>query len=86
MQEKSELLEEVATVYDNSGELDIHILVVTLLSMIIVLALVFPKIYIASNIYYESIAIQSLQKKYKILSEENRVLTQKIEAKRFISE
>ncbi len=86
MNDRNELLDEVASAYDSSGELDAHILIVTLLSMVIVLALVFPKIYIASNIYYESITIQSLQKEYKILLEENRYLGQKIEAKRFITE
>lgn len=86
MEEKAELLEEVASAYDMSGELDWDLLVVTILSMVIVLLLIFPKIYIASNIYFESVEIERLKKEYTILSEENKILTQKIEEKKFSNE
>jgi len=86
MEEKSELLDHVATAYEGGGELDLNLLIVTLLSMVIVLLLIFPKIYIASNLYYESVKIDRLKKEYMILYEENRLLTQQIEQKKFVSE
>lgn len=86
MEEKSELLEEVAPVYEEGGELDANLLIITILTMVIVLSLIFPKIYIASNIYYESVEIDRLKKQYSILLEENRRLTQRLEQKKFINE
>ena len=86
MEEKSELLDEVVSAYEEGGELDVTILVITLLTMVIVLSLIFPKIYIASNIYYESVEIDSLKKQYNILLEENKRLTQQLEQKKFINE
>ncbi len=86
MEEKSELLDEVVSVYEEGGELDMGILVITLLAMVIVLSLIFPKIYIASNIYYESVEIDRLKKQYSILLEENKRLTQQLEQKKFMNE
>jgi len=86
MPEKAELLNELSSLYEEGEELDLNFLVVTLLSMVIVLVLVFPKIYISSNIYYESIQIGRLKKDLKILTDENKNLKQKIEHKRFIDE
>ena len=71
---------------EEGGELDKTILIVTLLTMVIVLALIFPKIYIASNIYYESVEVDKLKKQYDILLEENKRLSQQIEQKKFINE
>jgi hypothetical protein len=86
MEEKAELLDEITATYQEGGELDGSILVVTLLSMVIVLGLIFPKIYIASNIYYESVEIDRLKKQYTILLEQNKILEQKIEYKKFMNE
>jgi len=86
MEEKAELLDEVTSSYVEGGELDANILIVTLLSMVIVLGLIFPKIYIASNIYYESVEIDRLKKQYSILLEQNKILEQRIEYKKFMNE
>ena len=64
MRQKDELLEELNESYYEAQELDVHIFVVTILSMVIILALVFPKIFISANIYYESLEIATLQKDY----------------------
>lgn len=86
MPEKAELLDELSSSYQEIEELDVNFLVVTILSMVIVLMLIFPKIYISSNIYYESIKIGKLKKELKTLTDENKNLVQKIEHKRFMDE
>ena len=40
----------------------------------IILLLIIPKIYISNNIYYTSVEINGLKKKYNKLSQENRLL------------
>lgn len=83
MSEKLELLDNISLSYEESKNLDRRFLVITLLFMIIALVLIFPKIYIASNIYFESIKINKLKKELKILVDENKHLNQKIEHKKF---
>ena len=73
------------SVFDTNN-LVINILIITLLSMVIVLSLVFPKIYISANIYYESLKIATLQKDLVNLRQENRELQQEIVMSKFYSE
>jgi hypothetical protein len=86
MRQKDELLQEIGESYYQAKSLDINILIITLLSMVIVLSLVFPKIYISANIYYESLKIATLQKDLVNLRQENRELQQEIVMSKFYSE
>jgi hypothetical protein len=49
----------------------------------IVLAFIFPKIYISNQIYYKSREVNRLLDYYEILKEENRLLRQKIEYQKY---
>jgi len=82
--EKDELLNETKEIYKGERELVLKDLIITYLVIFIVLALFFPKIYIASNIYFESVKINALRKKIDILQEENKLISQKLEYQKFI--
>jgi len=58
-------------------------LLMTLLILGIVLMVLFPKIYLRSQIYYKSRDIATLTREYRVLKEENAVLKTKVEAIRF---
>ena len=81
---KDHLLNETKEIFDNEKELSINALIIAYLSIFIVLALFLPKIYIASNIYFESIQINKLKKQTEILEDENKYLSRKLEYQKFI--
>lgn len=58
-------------------------LIIVLSTLIISLALFFPKIYLANNIYYISKDINKLYANYISLKEENRFLQQQLEDMKF---
>jgi len=83
MSEKEELLEEIAEVYSRSGELDFGILMVVFLAAGIALMLMVPKIYISSEIYAKSLAIERSKDNLWILKDENNRLRQDLERTQF---
>ncbi len=58
-------------------------LIIVLSTLAISLALFFPKIYLANNIYYISKDINKLYANYISLKEENRFLQQQLEDMKF---
>jgi cell division protein FtsL len=57
--------------------------IVFMLWVAIVLALLFPKIYLQSQIYYKSRDIATLKQEHNTLTEENRIIKGRVEAIRF---
>ena len=86
MAEKVELIDDVSSVHFNSTKLSLEFLSKVVLSMLIALMLAFPLIYIASNIFFESVEVGRLKKEYKILINENHILTSKLAVKKFKQE
>ena len=82
MHPKDRLLNETKEIFDK--ELSFNALIIAYLSIFIVLALFLPKIYIASNIYFESIRINKLKKQMEILEDEHKYLSRKLEYQKFI--
>ncbi len=80
---REDLLQE----YDDEQKKDKNIepktLGIVILSMILVLCIVIPNIYIKNKIYYISRDIGKLYDQHVVLQEENRELMRKIEALQF---
>jgi len=83
MNEKDLILEEVKTLQSEENRMGWRFLFMTLLVLAIAWLLLFPKIYLQSQIYYKSRDIAVLTGEYNILKEENRILKTKIESIRF---
>lgn len=83
MNDKLELLDEVESVLNPKKKLDVNHLIYVLLSMILVIAIVFPKIYIQQQIYFTSRDISKLKSEYDTLKEENRVISSSVESIRY---
>ena len=66
-----------------SSGLELKDLVVTILVVVIIFALIVPKIYLSNEIYYKSRNINKLLDDYEILKEEHRLLKQKLEYVQF---
>ena len=72
--------QELQTVENKMGW---RFLFMTLLILAIVWLLLFPKIYLQSQVYYKSRDIAVLTGEYNVLKEENRILKTKVESIRF---
>lgn len=83
MSEKNEILDAVDEVIAPPSTMGIRFLIVYLLVVFIVLLVVFPKIYLQSQIYYKSRDIALLEHEYNTLKEENTIIKNKVETIRF---
>lgn len=83
MSAKNELLDEIELVLKPKKELDSLFLLYTLLIILIVFVLLFPKIYIQQQIYFKSRDIAKLKGEYDTLKEENRVIKASVESIRY---
>jgi cell division protein FtsL len=83
MSEKTELLEEVNLVLNPQKELDANYLIYVLLSILFVVVVLFPKIYIQQQIYFTSRDIAKLKGEYDTLKEENRLIRGSVESIKF---
>ena len=83
MQGKIELLDEVELVINKNRGLNATYLFTVLFSIIFVLALIFPKIYIQQQIYFKSRDITKLKSEYDILKEENKFISRSVETIKF---
>jgi len=81
--EKNEILDAVDEVIAPPSTMGIRFLIVYLLVVFIVLLVVFPKIYLQSQIYYKSRDIAVLEHEYNTLKEENTIIKNKVETIRF---
>ncbi len=82
MSDKIELLEEFDSVMNPKG-VDAGYLAYTILSIMLVAVVVFPKIYIQQQIYFKSRDISKLKGEYDTLKEENKLISSSVESIRF---
>jgi len=76
--DKQELIEALdASRLDPVAEWEF--LFIVIISIMIILMLTLPKIYLRNSIYYESRAIDRLETQYEALIEENKLLSRKVE-------
>lgn len=83
MSDKHEILSEIDTVIGVKRELSLNYLLAVLMSASLLLLLAFPKIFLQSSIYYKSRDISALQREYKSLKEENKIILNEVEQKKF---
>jgi len=83
MSEKNELLGEISEVLNPDKKLDSTYFFYVLASIVFVLTLLFPKIYIQQQIYFKSRDIAKLQSEYDMLREENKLIHSSVESLRF---
>ncbi|MGB5965893.1 MAG: hypothetical protein WBF77_05005 [Sulfurimonadaceae bacterium] len=83
MNEKDLILNEVKELQSEENKMGWRFLFMTLLILAIAWLLLFPKIYLQSQVYYKSRDIAVLTGEYNALKEENRILKTKVESIRF---
>jgi cell division protein FtsL len=83
MSDKSELLDEVNLVLNPQKKLDTNYLIYVLLSLLLLIAILFPKIYIQQQIYFVSRDISKLKGEYDTLKEENKIINNSVESIRY---
>lgn len=83
MSEKNEILDAVEPVVSPQAALNGRFFIWFMLWVCFALALLFPKIYLQSQIYYKSRDIARLKQEHNALQEENRIIKGKVEAIRF---
>ena len=86
MNEKDLILNEVKEHHElqsAENKMGWRFLLMTLLILAIAWLLLFPKIYLQSQVYYKSRDIAVLTGEYNALKEENRILKTKVESIRF---
>lgn len=83
MPEHYEILDAVESVVGPSKEMGFRFFAVFVLCIAIVLGVLFPKVYLQSQIYYKSRDIATLKREHDALLEENRIIKGKVEEIRF---
>ena len=83
MSEKLDLLEEVDLVLNPKKRVDGARLIYTVLSIMFIASILFPKIYIQQQIYFKSRNISKLKGEYDTLKEENKLISASVESIRF---
>jgi len=83
MSEKLDLLSEVDLVLNPIKKVDTTRLIYTLLTIMFIAAIIFPKIYIQQQIYFKSRDISKLKGEYDTLKEENKLISTSVESMRF---
>jgi len=86
MNEKDLILQEVKEHHELQGienKMGWRFLLMTLLILAIAWLILFPKVYLQSQVYYKSRDIAVLSGEYNALKEENRILKTKVESIRF---
>ena len=81
--EKEHLLDEVKAVWEPTSRLSLTSLMIALLGMLVISAILMPKIYLRNTIYYESRDVTKLEHEYAILKQEKELLKAKVEAIRY---
>jgi len=80
--EKTELLDNLENIIEEES-LSITLVRNVVLAIVFSLVILFPKIYISSEIYIKSLKINKLLNEYYSLKAENSLLTSKIEKIKF---
>ena len=81
--EKEHLLDEVSKAWEPTARLPGSTLMTAFLAMLLLSAVLMPKIYLRNVIYYESRDVTKLEHEYAILKEEKSLLKAKVEAIRY---
>lgn len=81
--DKHDILSEIDTVIGAKKELSFSYLLTVLMGVALVLLLAFPKIFLQSSIYYKSRDISALEREYKSLKEEHKIISNEVEQKKF---
>lgn len=81
--EKEYLLDQVQMVWEPALRLSPNTLLVSLLGLLLICAVLMPKIYLRNSIYYESRDVTKLEHQYAILKQEKALLKAKVEAIRY---
>ncbi len=83
MIDKDELLGNIDKIHSEEKGLGFETVMLGVVGMVTAVAIIFPRIYINSNIYYLSLEVNSLYSDAKSLSEEQRFLKQKLEGVKY---
>lgn len=83
MSDKSELLDELDTIFITKRKLNINYFLYVFLTLSFITMFSFPKVYITQQIYFQSRDIAKLKREYETLKEENKIITASVEAIRF---
>jgi cell division protein FtsL len=81
--ERDEILAEIDTVIGEQKELSFAFVLSVFMGVLLVLLLAFPKIFLQSSIYYKSRDISSLEREYRSLKEEHKIISTEVEQKKF---
>lgn len=81
--ERDEILAEIDTVIGEQKELSFGFLLSVFMGVLLVLLLAFPKVFLQSSIYYKSRDISSLEREYRSLKEEHKIISTEVEQKKF---
>jgi len=79
MNEKSALLDETQSIIAPSERMDSRFLRNVFIGMFLILIVIFPKIFIQTQIYFKSREISTLNREHDALKEENRIIRAKVE-------
>ena len=82
----SDIKDEIDAILNEEKNLEFKTLILVVIIICLTLAVFVPRIYIKNQIYYNSLDISTLYRKYIILKEENRVLELKIEKTEYENE
>jgi cell division protein FtsL len=83
MQDRQKLLNDYDLEQKREKNLTFRTLIMVYLTMLLVMAIFLPMVYIKNQIYYTSREMTKLYGQYELLLEENRDLKLKIESIRF---
>ena len=83
MNEKHDILEATHSIINPEETMDVLFLRNVFVGIFLVLIVVFPKIFINTQIYFKSREISTLSHEHDALKEENRLIKAKVEALRY---
>lgn len=83
MNDKYDILEETQGIISSDEEMGIAFLKNVFVGIFLVLIVMFPKIFINTQIYFKSREISALSREHDTLMEENRLISAKVEALRY---
>ncbi len=83
MNDKYDILEETQEIIYPDEEMGITFLKNVFVGIFLVLIVVFPKIFINTQIYFKSREISALSREHDALMEENRLIGAKVEALKY---
>lgn len=86
MSEKNDILEETQQIISPDDSMGIRFLGRVALGVAFVLMVVFPKIFINTQIYFNSREISTLSHEHDALMEENRLIKAKVELMKYKSQ